>query len=117
MEKTVMHTKQWIKELPVSITVCDRQGTILEMNNSAIKTFETDGGADLVGQNVLNCHPQRARELLEGMLASREKNVYTIEKDGIRKLIYQAPWFEDGEYAGFVELALPIPAKIPHFKR
>jgi DUF438 domain-containing protein len=117
MEKTVMHTKQWIKELPVSITVCDRQGTILEMNISAIKTFETDGGADLVGQSVLDCHPQRAREILEHMLASGEKNVYTIEKDGIRKLIYQAPWFKDGEFAGFVELALPIPAEIPHFMR
>ena len=36
---------------------------------------------------------------------------------GQRKLIYQSPWYERGEYRGFVELSLPIPAVMPHFKR
>jgi hypothetical protein len=43
--------------------------------------------------------------------------VYTIEKNGVRKLIFQAPWFQDGKYAGLVELALEIPAEMPHFVR
>jgi hypothetical protein len=51
------------------------------------------------------------------MLAAGEKNIYTIEKNGVRKLIYQSPWFSNGSYAGFVELALEIPWEMPHFIR
>lgn len=51
------------------------------------------------------------------MLAAGEANVYTIEKDGVKKLIYQAPWYRDGAYAGFVELSLVVPAAMPHFVR
>jgi len=47
----------------------------------------------------------------------QEKNIYTVEKDGIKKLIYQSPWFNDGQYAGFVELSLEVPFEMPHFVR
>ena len=40
-------------------------------------------------------------------MASRKPNVYTIEKGGRKKLIFQAPWFEGGAFAGLVEL-VPI---------
>ena len=50
-------------------------------------------------------------------METQQTNVYTIEKNGVRKLIYQAPWFQDGGYAGLVELALEIPAVMPHFVR
>lgn len=51
------------------------------------------------------------------MLEMQKKNIYTIEKDGVKKLIYQSPWYKDGQYAGFVELALEIPFEMPHFVR
>jgi hypothetical protein len=51
------------------------------------------------------------------MMAERRTNVYTIQKNGKKKLIYQAPWFRDGVYAGFVELSLEIPWDLPHFNR
>jgi SpoVK/Ycf46/Vps4 family AAA+-type ATPase len=51
------------------------------------------------------------------LLASGQLNVYTIEKGGQKKLIYQAPWYVDGEYRGLVELALPLPDQLPHFVR
>jgi hypothetical protein len=50
-------------------------------------------------------------------MESRQKNVYTIEKNGVKKLIYQTPWFENGEYRGFVEFGLEIPFEMPHFIR
>ncbi len=107
----------WIKEFPASITVCDPQGIILEMNDCAAATFESDGGYGLIGSNLLDCHPAPAREKLEALMAARVKNVYTIEKKGVKKLIYQSPWYKDGEYAGFVEMSLEIPAELPHFIR
>jgi transcriptional regulator with PAS, ATPase and Fis domain len=107
----------WAKELGAAITVCDRQGRILDMNDRAAKTFAKDGGLELVGKNVLDCHPEPARTKLKGMLESGKSNCYTIEKKGVRKLIYQAPWFEKAEYRGFVELSFEIPEKMPHFVR
>jgi hypothetical protein len=43
--------------------------------------------------------------------------VYTVEKNGKRKFIYQTPWYQDEQYGGFVELILEIPEKMPHFVR
>jgi transcriptional regulator with PAS, ATPase and Fis domain len=107
----------WSKEFPGAITVCDRKGKILFMNDRAVRTFDRDGGEKLIGSNVLDCHPGPARRKLEGLLATGSTNVYTIEKEGVRKLIYQAPWYEKGALKGLVELSLEIPEKMPHRKR
>jgi transcriptional regulator with PAS, ATPase and Fis domain len=112
-----MSEHDWIQEFPAAITVCDAKGIILEMNDKAAKTFEKDGGKNLIGCNLLDCHPEQARLTVRALLAGCEKNVYTIEKNGIRKLIYQSPWYRDGQYAGFVELSLEIPLDMPHFFR
>lgn len=107
----------WIKEFPAAITVCDPQGLLLAMNDRAAKTYENDGGYALIGKNLLDCHPDPARSKAERLLAAQAKNVYTIEKNGVKKLIYQSPWFKEGHYAGFVELSLEIPWELPHFVR
>jgi hypothetical protein len=112
-----MKAIDWIKELPVAATVCDPQGVILEMNDHSVKAFAADGGAALIGTNALDCHPEPARAKMRAMLAAGRKNVYTIEKRGIKKLIYQCPWTEGGVYRGFVELAMEIPFEMPHFVR
>jgi transcriptional regulator with PAS, ATPase and Fis domain len=112
-----MEEHSWVKEIPVSITVCDRDGVILEMNNKSVKTFEDDGGMDLIGKNLLDCHPEPARTKVTKLLKEEEKNVYTIEKNGTKKLIYQSPWFKNGKYCGMVELSLEIPSEMPHFRR
>jgi transcriptional regulator with PAS, ATPase and Fis domain len=112
-----MNELDWIKEFPAAVTVCDENGIILDMNDKSEKTFEKDGGRGLIGSNMLDCHPAPARLKTEALLASREKNVYTIEKNGIKKLIYQSPWYRNGQYAGFVEISLEIPFEMPHFIR
>lgn len=112
-----MANQAWIREFPGAVTVCDAAGIILEMNERAVATFAADGGAALVGTNLLDCHPEPSRTKLAEMLATRERHVYTIEKRGARKLIYQSPWYEGGEYRGFVELSLELPETMPHFVR
>lgn len=108
---------EWIKEFPAAVTVCDPDGVLLALNDKAAKTFEAEGGYGLIGLNMLDCHPEPARSKTERLLAAKEKNVYTIEKNGIKKLIYQSPWYKDGMYAGFVELSMEIPFEMPHFVR
>jgi len=108
----------WLKEFPGAVTVCDAQGVILDMNDKAARTFEKDGGYALIGKNLLDCHSEASRAKLVDMLARRATNVYTIEKQGVKKIIYQTPWTRDGQYAGFVEISLEIPfGELPHFVR
>ena len=112
-----MPKNAWVKSFPGAVTVCDREGRIIEMNDRAAEVFAADGGRKLIGTNVLDCHPEPSRSKLRAMMSERRANVYTIERNGQRKLIYQTPWHEDGVYAGFVELSLEIPRDLPHFKR
>ncbi len=112
-----MADNNWIKEFPVAITVCDRHGVILEMNDQSASIFQQEGGRELIGKNLLDCHPEPARSKLRELLATGKPNVYTIEKAGRKKLIYQAPWFQEGQYQGLVECSLEIPWEIPHFVR
>ncbi len=107
----------WTQEFPGEITVCDTAGIILEMNDFAAKAFEKYGGHKLVGSNLLDCHPEPSRTKLQEMLASGTSNAYTIEKGGVRKLVYQTPWYENGEYRGLVEISVALPDALPHFVR
>ncbi len=112
-----MSETPWFKEFPGAITINDAEGIILDMNAAAEEVFKEDGGRGLIGKSVLDCHPEPARSQLERMLDRQQKNVYTIEKKGKKKLIYQTPWYKDGKYSGFVELAIEIPFEMLHFKR
>jgi len=107
----------WVKEFPGAITVCDPDGIILEMNDKAAESFQEDGGRALIGKNVLDCHPEPARGKLQHLMDERQVNVYTVEKNGLKKLIYQSPWYKNGEYAGFLEISLEIPFELSHFVR
>lgn len=109
--------QDWVKEMPIAITVTDKAGIIIEMNDKSVKTFEKYGGKTLIGKNVMDIHPAGACAKITEMIATKEMNSYTIEKNGIKKLIYQTPWYKDGIYAGLVELSLEIPLEMPHFIR
>lgn len=108
----------WVKNAPVAVTVCDAQGRILEMNNRSAKTFAKSGGAGLIGKNLFDCHPGPAGEKLKELLKNPRANAYTIEKGGVKKLIYQFPWSAaEGEFDGLVELSIELPPGLPHFIR
>jgi len=107
----------YFNELSVAVTVCDSKGIILYMNDKSAATFTKDGGSDLVGKSVLDCHPEPARGKLQALLDSHATNSYTIEKGSKKKLIHQTPWFECGEFMGLIEFSFEIPADLPNFKR
>jgi hypothetical protein len=109
-----MADNRWVKEFPGTIEVCDVKGILLEMNDRAAAR---DGGPELIGSNILDCHPEPARAKLVQMLESGQPNIYTIEKKGKKQLIYQSPWYADSKYAGFIELGLDIPENMPHLVR
>lgn len=105
------------EELNVAITVCKADGEIIEMNRKSKTVNLKPGQETLVGQNVLDCHPEPARTKLQGLLDTPSTNAYTIEKNGLKKLIYQTPWYENGTFMGLVEFSLEIPFEMPHYVR
>lgn len=105
----------FLKEIDVAITVCDKDFTIVYMNNKAKKTFEKYG--DCIGKNLLNCHNDNSKKMLKKMMELGEKNTYTILKEGIKKIIHQTPWYKDGEVAGLIELSIEIPEEMKHHDR
>ena len=107
----------WVREFAGSITVCDPQGIILEMNEKSATTFAKEGGRALIGSCLLDCHPEPSKTTMRELLDTQRINVYTIEKRGQKKLVYQTPWFRDGQYGGFMEIVLEIPEQVPHFIR
>jgi|SRR5208282_81959 len=109
--------RAWLEELPCAVTVCDRKYTILYMNDRAAEVNAKDGGRSLVGENMMDCHPPAAQEKLRKVMASGRPNIYTIEKKGVHKVIYQAHWRKRGRVAGLVEITFELPSAVPHFVR
>lgn len=108
---------EWFDEIPCSVTVCDTDYTILYMNDRSAEVNASDGGKSLIGKNMLDCHPPAAREKLLGVMASGRPNIYTIEKNGQKKIICQSHWRKNGEVGGLVEITFVLPSEIPHFVR
>jgi transcriptional regulator with PAS, ATPase and Fis domain len=107
----------WLKQINAAVTICDEQGMIVYMNERSEEVFETDGGKELVGKSVFDCHPEPALSKLKELLSSGGTNVYTIEKNGKKKIIYQSPWRTENAVAGMIEISFELPAELPHFVR
>jgi transcriptional regulator with PAS, ATPase and Fis domain len=107
----------WALEFPGAVTVCDRDYTIIYLNDKAAATFEKDGGRALLGTSLLACHNENSKRIMANILATGEPNSYTIDKKGVHKLIYQAPWRQEGRIAGLVEISMVIPAELPNYVR
>ncbi|MDE7128738.1 MAG: PAS sensor protein [Alistipes sp.] len=103
----------WGDELHTcAITVCDREGIVLYQN---ARSQQVNG--DVRGRSLIPCHNQRSREIIARLMTDGCDNVYTIEKRGIRKMIFQTPWRTGGEIRGLVEFSLEIPSQMPHYVR
>jgi transcriptional regulator with PAS, ATPase and Fis domain len=109
--------QDYFKETQFAVTVSDENGIIIYMNEKSALTFQKDGGYDLIGKNLLDCHPEPSRSMIVKMMQNHNVNSYTIEKNGVKKLIHQTPRFESGKFKGYIELSIEIPAEMPHFIR
>lgn len=109
MEKDIF---DFFKEINVSVTISDKEGNVVYMNDKSKSVF-----GDMVGKSMLPCHKQRSQDIIHRLLEGDETNVYTIQKGDVKKLIYQTPWHEDGEIKGLIEFSIILPPEIPHYVR
>lgn len=115
MENSEKILPDWAKAMNCAVTVCDADYNIIYMNDKARATFASHG--DLIGSNLMECHNERSVAIIKELLATGGVNCYTIDKKGVRKMIYQTAWRDNGSVAGLVEISMEIPEKMPHYIR
>ncbi|MEJ5183945.1 MAG: PAS domain-containing protein [Rectinemataceae bacterium] len=112
-----MDIKHVLDGIDAGITICDTSLTITYMNRKATSVFSPDG-TSLTGTSLIPCHKPSSVEKIRTILESGIPNVYTITKQGRKKLIWQAPVRDDsGMIIGVAELSLPLPDAMPHYDR
>lgn len=101
--------ENYFESVAVAMTVCDKEGKVVYQNQRAISAL-----GDARGSNLQECHKPASWEAIQQMLTQGNSNAYTIEKKGVKKLIYQTPWYQGGEVAGLVEYSIVLPEDMPH---
>ncbi len=111
-----MNEYPWIDSIPGAVTVCDRNGVIIYMNQRSKDTF-SEGNDELIGQSLFDCHSPASVQIIQELMNTGKSNSYTISKKGVKKIIHQTPFFQNGEVAGLVEFSFIIPDDMPHHNR
>ena len=107
----------WSDEFEGAVTICNTKGIITYMNEKSQKQFSKYGGSELIGTNLLDCHPEPSKSKLIELLKTPTSNTYTIEKGGLKKIIHQSPLYENGVFSGVIEISFLLPQPLPHFIR
>ena len=106
----------WAEGMACSVTAADKDGVITYMNRRAREQYKKHG--NLIGSNLYDCHNERSQAIIRRLLTEGGTNAYTIEKNGVRKMIYQtACTGADGRVEGIVEVSMVIPDELPHYVR
>lgn len=104
-------------ETNCAVTISDINGIIIYMNKKSAEIFKDEGGSSLIGKSLFDCHNNQSIEIIKQLTAQNKTNTYTIEKRGIKKLIHQLPWYDNGEIKGLIELSVEIPFNMDHHVR
>ena len=54
----------WTNGFLGAITVCDREGIVVYMNERSKEQFAKNDGGNLLGKSLIECHPEPARTFL-----------------------------------------------------
>lgn len=112
-----MLTPDWTKEFPGMISVCDVHGKILALNDREAEFFKEQGGRSLIGTSLYQCHKPSSNQMIKEMMKDQKTRVYIAEEHGQRELVIQSPWYQDGQFAGLVEISVMLEADIAVIKR
>jgi PAS domain S-box-containing protein len=112
-----MDTDMFLNELDAAITVCDKDGKILFMNEKDCETFKKYGGRDLIGKNIFDYHNPDSCNIIKKLLKEDRSNTYTITKNNRKKLIHQTTWHKDGKIMGLIEFSVKLPEDMPNHQR
>lgn len=98
-----------LEEDRAAVVLCDLGHKIVYMNPAAIKRYEKQGGASLVGKSLLGCHNPQSCEKIQRVLqwfseSSEHNRVYTFYNSKENKDVYMvALRGHDGALIGYYE--------------
>ena len=83
-----------------AVVICDLEHKIIYMNPVAISRYEKWGGKDLLGRNLLDCHNDKSKEMINRVVdwfkASKDNNlVYTSYNQKENKDVYMVALRDD----------------------
>lgn len=85
--------KSMIDEDKTAVVVCNLQHEIIYMNPASKIHYQRFGGEKLLGQNLLNCHNPKSREMIEKVIEWFKKDkannrIYTYHSESENKDVY-----------------------------
>ena len=92
-----------------AVVICDLEHKIIYMNPASISKYEKWGGKDLLGRNLLDCHNDKSKEMINKVVdwfkASKDNNlVYTSYYQEENKDIYMVALRDDsGDLIAYYE--------------
>ena len=91
-----------------AVVICNLEHQIIYMNPAAIASYAKSGGANLIGQSIMDCHhaesQQKMRQVVEWFASSPEHNrVYTFYNEKQNKDVYMVALRSEGALIGYYE--------------
>lgn len=101
--------KAVLDEDKAPVVICDLEHTIIYMNPVACERYEKQGGAELLGKSLLDCHNAKSNEMINSVLdwfrESKDNNrIFTFRNEKENKDVYMVALRDDsGELIGYYE--------------
>ena len=92
-----------------AVVICNLEHEIIYMNPAAVARYAKSGGAELVGKSLLDCHTERANELIKKIVAWFEESadhnrIYTFYNEKENKDVYMVALRDEaGTLIGYYE--------------
>ena len=96
--------------LRAAVTIADQDFQIRFMNDRAIEFYAEDGGAELVGRNLLDCHRDEHKPVIRAAYARYRAGDLTPtryhaqKEDGALESVVHIPLMVEGQFRGIAEL-------------
>lgn len=103
-------------EVDYGVTIAHKNCDIIYMNRQ-LRAMFCKNGENLIGRNLMDCHPLHAQETIKRLLREGGSDINTISPKGVNKLFFQSACKLDGEIAGLVETSMVLPTEMKHFDR
>lgn len=101
--------KAVLDEDKAPVVICDLEHTIVYMNPVACQRYEKQGGAELLGKSLLDCHNAKSNEMINRVLDWFEENtdnnrIFTFRNEKENKDVYMVALRDDsGKLIGYYE--------------
>ena len=84
------------------------------MNQRIADYFAVTGGKALIGSSIFDCHNPKSAQMVREEISSHKTIVYIHEEDGQKEVVLHVLWYQDGKFAGLVEISLPFDGVIEY---